>query len=189
MLSRHEIRRSIQGAWLLARGEVHGLDLFDLSVEGFWRSFAAAFLLAPAYVVLLVEHHARIGWPERLGGAVLADFVAYICGWIVFPCAAVFLTRLLGLTGRYVPLIVANNWASVVQTALYTPLVVLSAVLPAPLRAMLLFAATVAALIYQWFVTRTALDTTSDIAFGLVVINVLLGILVSRGIDSLLLPA
>jgi hypothetical protein len=54
MPSYAEIQRALQGAWLLARGDTRGMGLFDLSVEGFWRSFAAALLAAPAYVLVLL---------------------------------------------------------------------------------------------------------------------------------------
>ena len=43
-------------------------------------------------------------------------------------------------------------------------------------------------LTYQWFVIRTALGTTNATAFGLVVVDILTSIVLSRGLDSLLQP-
>lgn len=184
-----EIARSVQGAWLLAQGDTRGLDLFDLSIEGFWRSFAAALLVAPAYLLLLAEQYATVGWPQHKLATVMAELVAYGCGWLSFPLAAIFLTRLLGLSARYVPLVVAVNWAATLQIGFYVAVVVLSLVLPQEVRTLLLFTATIAVLIYQWFVIRAALDTSGTIAFGLVVIDVLLSIATSRAVDGLLQPA
>jgi hypothetical protein len=115
-----------------------------------------------------------------------AEAVSYVAGWAAFPVAAIFLTRLLGLAAGYVPLIVANNWSAVVQIAFYAAVVVLGTLLPGELRAIALLAATLAVLVYQWFVIRTALDTGSGIAFGIVVVDVLLSLAVSRGMDGLL---
>jgi hypothetical protein len=187
--SQAEIARSLQGAWLLAKGDPRGLDLFDLSLEGFWRSFAAALLAAPAYALVLLEQYAVLGWPQHVAGTILAELVAYVCGWIAFPIAAIFLTRLLNLTQRYVPLVVAGNWAGALQIGLYTVVVVASLVLPREMRTILLLAATMAVLAYQWFVIRTALGTSGGTAFGLVVIDVLLSMTVGRVVDGLLQPS
>ena len=181
-----EIVRSVQAAWLLARGDKAALAQFDLTVEGFWKSFAAALLVAPAYVLVLLDQYRVTGWPEHPWGTALAEAVSFTIGWLAFPLAAIPLTRLLGLSARYVPLIVANNWLAVIQVALYTAVVVLGALLPAELRTLALFTATIMVLAYQWFVIRTALATTGLTAFGLVVIDVLLSITVSRIVDGML---
>ncbi len=184
-----EIARHLQGAWLLARGDRRGLSWFDLSVDGFWRSFSAALVVAPVYALVLLEQHAAAGWPERPWRAALAETAAYACGWVTFPLAAVLLTRLLGLTARYVTLVVAVNWSAVLQIALYAAVVTVGLVLPAGARGTLLLAATLLILAYQWFVIRTALATGTGTATGLVLIDVLLGMTVSRAVDALFYPA
>jgi hypothetical protein len=188
MPSYAEIQRSIQAAWLLARGDTRGITLFDLSLEGFWKSFAAALLVAPAYGIVLLDQYRLVGWPEHVAGTMLAEAVSFVLGWLAFPIAAIFLTRLLGLSARYVTLIVANNWSAVVQVALYTAVVLVGTILPAELRTLALFVATLAVLTYQWFVIRTALATTSATAFGLVVVDILISVMLSRGLDGLLQP-
>jgi hypothetical protein len=183
-----EIQRSVEAAWLLARGDQRGMAMFDLSLEGFWKSFAAALLVAPAYGIVLLDQYRLVGWPEHVTGTMFAELVSFVLGWLAFPIVNIFLTRLLGLSTRYVPLIVANNWSAVVQVALYTTVVIVGMVLPADLRTLALFVATLAVLTYQWFVIRTALQTTSATAFGLVAVDILTSIMLSRGLDALLQP-
>jgi hypothetical protein len=189
MPSRAEIARSLEGAWALAKGDPRGLDRFDLSLGGFWGSFAAAFVAAPAYALVLLEQYAVLGWPEHVWGTVVAEAIAYGCGWVAFPVAAIYLTRILGLTRRYVPLVVALNWSAALQIALYTGVVIVTLALPREMRSVLLLTATMAVLTYQWFVIRTALDTSGGIALLLVVIDVLLSMMVSRTIDAVLQPS
>ena len=43
-----EIAYGIYGAWRLARLDVTGMEVFDRTVAGFWKSFFAAVLVAPA---------------------------------------------------------------------------------------------------------------------------------------------
>ena len=112
-----EIVRSVQAAWLLARGDKSALAQFDLSVDGFWKSFAAALVVAPAYILVLLDQYRFTGWPENAWATALAELVSFAGGWIAFPLAAIPLTRLLGLGARYVPLIVADNWSAVIQVA------------------------------------------------------------------------
>lgn len=186
MPSREEILRAVTGAWLLAQGDRRGMQLFDLSVEGFWKSFTAALLVAPVYALLLAEEYARLGWPEQIGATISTRLVAFVLGWFSFPVAAIFLTRMLHLGSRYVPLIVANNWSAVLQVSLYFGASIVGFVLPAHLQTIVLFAVTIAVLVYQWFVVRTALETTGGVAIGVVVIDLLLSILVSRAVDAVL---
>ena len=183
-----EIVRSIEAAWLLARGDTAAMQRFDVSVDGFFKSFAAALVVAPAYVLVLLDQYRLAGWPQHPWGTAMAEAVGFVIGWAAFPLAAIPLTRLLGVSAGYVPLIVANNWSTVIQVGLYTAVVVLGLILPAPMRTTALLTATVLVLAYQWFVIRTALATTGGTAAALVVIDLLLSIAVSRVVDGLLQP-
>ncbi len=178
MPTREEIERALFGAWLLARQEPSAMSFFDLSVEGFWRSFFAAVLAAPLYAVILVHEYSVTGLPASLGWVALVQAVGYVLDWAAFPLAAILLTRAVGLSHRYVPLIVAGNWASVLQVALFAAAVALTFVLPEPLGALLVFTALIAVLVYRWMVTRQALETTGGIALGFVVVDLLLGLMV-----------
>lgn len=184
-----EIRRALSGAVQLAKGDPGGLGWFDVSFDGFWRSFGAMFVAAPGYAILLIEQYARTGWPEDPFGTIVAEAITYVAGWIAYPVVAMGLTRALGLSNRYVPLIVVSNWTAVLQVAFYTAVVVVTALMPLQLRTTLFLAATGAVLVYQWFTTKTALGSSGGVAAGFVAVDVLLSLLVSRSIDGLLHPA
>ena len=174
MPDRQEILNSIYGAYLLARMDGAGAGHFNLSVDGFWRSFFAAVLVAPGYALLVAERLS--GQPEEVdGGRVfLVHTIAYALSWIVFPLAALVLTYLLNVTRNYVALIVMVNWAAVIQIVVFLAAIAVSAILPPVLAGLLLTLVTVAILFYQWFVTRTALQTTGGIAFALVLLDLVL---------------
>ena len=46
-----EIIRSLTGAWLLAKRDTSALNYFNLSIEGFWRSFSAMVLVLPILIL------------------------------------------------------------------------------------------------------------------------------------------
>ena len=54
MPTRTEIGRSLYGAWRLLLLDPTGVQWFELSIAGFWRSFFAAALIAPVYVIMVV---------------------------------------------------------------------------------------------------------------------------------------
>ena len=56
-----EINSSIYGAWRLARRDPGGMNYMNLSVDGFWRSFIAIGLSAPAYILILLVQRAAAG--------------------------------------------------------------------------------------------------------------------------------
>ncbi len=182
-----EIQRSLYGAWLLVRRDRSGMDWLDLSLEGFFRSFFAAILVAPLYAWLVVDRYqSQGGMPADIGAVLVGETLSYILGWLAFPLAAVPITRFLGLGGRYVSLVVATNWAAVLEIVLFVLVMLVGNLLPDGLQGPLLLAATLVAFVYEWFVIRTALETTAGIAAGLVVIDVLLSSIMSLGTTALI---
>ena len=178
MPDRAEIVSSIYGAYRLARLDQTGMTHFNLSVEGFWRSFFAALIVAPGYALLVSERLLEDG-DLGLGRFALVEGAAYVLGWVAFPLAALFLTQALDLSRNYVALIVAANWAAVIQIAILLAGQIVGLVLPVVLASLILIGITGAVLFYQWFVVRTALETTGGIALALVVVDLLLNIMIN----------
>lgn len=173
------VYRSVYGAWRLALLDVGGMAHFDISVEGFWRSFFAAVPVAPFYVILIALNLQQgEGAVPEPGPFVLVKALVYVLSWVVFPLAMIVVVRLLSLGANYVPFIIAYNWSKVIQIA-----VIVAASL---LGDVVMLMAWLAVLAYVWFVTRVALQTTGVIAAGVVVFDELLGAVIVIGGDSLL---
>jgi hypothetical protein len=182
VLTISEISHSLYGAWRLAHFDAGGLRYFDRSVEGFWRSFRVAVLAAPLWIVIvgvnLPQMHASADW-TRL---VISETLGYIVVWVAYPLAAFYLTRLVGRQGEYVGLIVALNWASLLQLALQAPASVLanSGLLSSGAGMAVVLAAELACLIYEWFITRAALNLSGIAAVGFVLVDFVIGDLVNQ---------
>jgi len=183
-----EIKRALEGAWLIARRDPDAMSRFDLTVDGFWASFFAAVVAAPGYFILVADQYARQGLGANLGEVVLIEILAYAVVWIAFPVMALLLTQALGLGQRYVPLVVAANWGSVLQVALLVAVTLVSGFLPEGVGTTLKLTAMFLALVYQWLVIRTALDTTGLVATGFIAVDILLSEMIRRGADGLIQP-
>jgi hypothetical protein len=163
-----------------------GMGHLNLTVEGFWRSFFAAVLVAPGYAVLIGQKLMARQEPLDLGWVVLVQSVTYALNWIALPLAALVLTSVLGLSRNYAALIVAINWAQVLQTVVFLAAILLSLVLPGLLGGLILTFVTGGVLFYQWYIVRTALQTTGGIALALVLIDLVLNMTINLSADGFL---
>lgn len=74
-LDRDEIARSLTGAWRVFLDKPDAAQFFDLSVEGFWRSFRAFGLMIPFYgLVAAAEYRALIAANADVGVTVAEYF-------------------------------------------------------------------------------------------------------------------
>ena len=178
-----EMRLALAGTLRLARGDRGGLTCFDRSLDGFWRSFRAAFISYPLYLVLLTM---RVGMPEwhRSGGLriVIVETIAYVIAWVAFPLIMLAVTRWLGREHRFFDFMVPYNWSQVPQSALFVlvGLEAESGVLSAPVAQTIDIAAAAAVLAYEWYIARVALETTGLAAVFVVFIDLVLGVVVSH---------
>jgi hypothetical protein len=186
MPDRAEVLSALYGACRLAWFDASGMTYFNLTVEGFWRSFFAAVLVAPAYAILVGMQSSAEAEDFNLALVFLTESIGYVLAWCAFPIVALLLTRMLGLDRNYVALIVAHNWSAVPQTAALVAVVLLGVVLPQGLGTLLVTLTTGAILVYQWFVIRTALQSSGGIALMLLLVDLVVTSMISAGADRVL---
>lgn len=125
MLATNDIEQYLSGAWRLMLGKADGLRLLDLSADGFWNSFFAILIAAPALTVgwvgvsdevalHTVTFAGRFGIVVRLA---LVDLGAWILPLIAFALVA----PRAGVGDRFVHYVVASNWASAIIAWLMLP--------------------------------------------------------------------
>lgn len=173
--------RALYGAYRLARLDATGMSHFDVSADGFWKSFFAAVIVAPLYVLFLLLHFQAGENDASFFRYVSIETIAYVITWVLFPLVMAGMTKFLGREDKFIAYIIAYNWASVWQNAVYLPVQILIAagVLSAEAGASFSIAVLMAVLFYVWFITRTALDVPVSTAAAIVVIDLLLSVLVN----------
>lgn len=173
-----EARLALIGLWRLLRGDHGGLDCFDRSVDGFWRSFRAAIPCYPLYLLLLLMRVGAADW--RSAGAVrilTVETIGYIISWVAFPLAMLSLARWIGRSDRFFEFMVPYNWYQLPQSLLFIVVGFLAATAPADSAAAQLVAviAAAAVLAFEWYLARIALDTTRAAAALVVLVDLVLG--------------
>ena len=188
MITPGEISRSVFGAWILARFNSNGINLFDNTVEGFWRSFWAAAIVLPAYAFLLSLRYS--GFTIGVGGGTsfIVNCIAYVIGWTAFPFAMYYVAQMFDRGQWYFRYIAAYNWAIVLQILLLTliSLILTSGMIPASFGAMAIVITILFVLVYKGFIVRVALQTTLPGAATIVFLDVCLSLMLKGWTDRLL---
>jgi len=186
-----EVRLALAGTWRLARGDRGGLSCFDRSVEGFWRSFRAAVISYPLYLVLLAMRVSVAEW-QRSGGwrIVTVETIGYVIGWVAFPLLMLTVTQRLGRAHRFFDFMVPYNWCQLPQSALFVlvGLAVEGGMLGPPSAEGIGTVAVVATFVYEWYVwyiARVALDTAGLAAVFIALLDFALGVVISQVAVSL----
>lgn len=176
----------------LLLGRPGALARFDVSTDGFWRSFAAILLVLPSFGVSVIaegrEHIARM--PIEAGdfpwlGFALSRFVMLGVDWVALPVVLALIAGRLGVSGRYGPYIVVRNWASVVIAALYAVPALLSSSGVAGIQVVVLLnlALLVIVLHYLYRIARQALLAPVGMAVAIVVLDLVLSLVIGEAVS------
>lgn len=179
MIRKEDIANGLTGALRLAGRDTSGYTCFDTSVEGFWRSFTAALVSIPGYLAVASSHPEGIAL--EAGAYLLVEAIAYVIGWFAFPVAMLHVAEVIDRRERYITFIVAANWATAIQISLLGLIAGLQGmgVFPENLGGFFSLVATLWILSYQWFVARTALDVSGPVAAGIVLLDLVIGLMIT----------
>lgn len=193
MPGRDEIVRSLSAAWDLFVDRPGAMRGFDLSVDGFWRSFGAVVLVAPSYVLaVLAERRIAIetGLSDQSGASF---FVQNVLGlgidWVALPLVLALLAQPLGIARHYPEFVVARNWGAVIAAVPFGAigLLILLGLLGGELANLLMLASLFVVLRYTYLIARRALDASLGFAIGIVVFDFVLSLMIALTLDGIFL--
>ena len=178
-----EARLALGGALRLARGDPRGLAAFNPTEAGFWHSFRAAALCYPLYLILL-------SFPLQIGDVgevdswrlVAVETIHYVISWVAFPLLMLPLVDWLRRSERYFLFMVAYNWCQVPQTAAFAAVALAGAAGLLPADGVLIadLIVGIAALVYEWYVSRVALAVSGSRAALVILVDVILATVLSH---------
>ena len=188
MITAREIVCGLYGAFRLACFDRRGTDFFDKTEEGFWRSFYAAALVLPLFVIFIALRFGEPGLTQNAFRYVSGELIAYVISWVAFPLAILPVTRILNREQNFQNFIVAYNWTAALQSMVYLPVAMLATTQVIPDGyANLISSITIGfILVYSWFVVRVVLDTTVMSAVAIVIMDLILSVLIRTYAEGLL---
>ncbi|PAP96865.1 transporter [Mesorhizobium wenxiniae] len=191
MLSSDETYASLTGAWRLMLGKADGLRQLDLSADGFWNSFFAIVVAAPALIVGWVGLANEISDPNAFAGrfGMLIRLATVDIGAWVLPLVGLALVApRAGIGGRFVHYVVASNWASAIIAWIMLPAALIRLFLPsanefAVLASLLLFALS---MILTWRMTNAAIGRGAAVGSAVFAGMFVASLVVLFGLEALL---
>ncbi len=179
MLPRAEVFKALSGAIQLAKFDKTGLNAFGHTRDAAKRSFFAAVIVAPMFLLWIGTHgiDSRIDVP--LPFALSFAFLSYACGWMIFPILMWHISEKLGCRARFFHFLAAYNWVAVIQNGLFMAMDIIFVSIGAPEGARGFFGLIllVYVLLYAWFVAKSALDLPAGPASLVVALDMLTSVL------------
>lgn len=181
MLTLTEIVYAVRGLSLLARFDARGFEYFDRSIQGFWRSFQVAVLVAPIHAISLGVALPSIEPTASWQRILIVVICLYIVGWFIYPVIVFEICRVLKKETGYVGYIAVYNWLALV--AAFADLVITTpevlGVWTAETSASIGRLAYIALLVLACFVARHSLRIAWSLAFGFVFIDFLVNLILA----------
>ncbi len=181
----------LRGLRRLVQFDIGGLGYFDRSIEGFWRSFRVALLIAPfSAIIILYELELikpTVGWQHIM----LTETLSYIVSWVLYPTVAYEICRFISRETEYPGYIVVYNWSTLLLVAaeVLVWLPTLMGITAAETSHNLHLLVGHIYLVYLWFIARAALRIDPFSAIGMVFTDYVLTFVLSEIHVTMLKPA
>jgi hypothetical protein len=184
MMTVKEVRAAIYGVVELARGDIIGLTYFDGSITGFWRSFWAAAIVAPAWILLLALDEQ----PMSADGLriVVVQIIDYALLWTAFPLVLYEILSRRGKTERFCLYISIHNWASVIETPAMLFAAAFAVAVPSGFAQLVPLIAMVGIFAYECFLARAGLAVGFGIAIAVAGLDFILSMIIQLTADFML---
>jgi hypothetical protein len=184
----NEIRQAAIGCWQLVTGDKAGEQRFDLSLDGFWRSFRWAYIIAVLDTLdALASHYATVAQEDgsQAGSIVwlmVANAIASLVTFCLFPVIVALLAKPMDLTKRYASYIIGRNWLTVFLSAIVYVIDAAnwSGLMSEEMRAVLAIGLAGITLYAGSMIALSFLGTSGSLSFGFALIDFLLTLLIGE---------
>lgn len=198
------ISRQIEAALRLFKVNPAAIEGFDTTANGFFRSFLAMLIAAPFNAYQLIVSYSLAAdvatstlttplpeVPQVTVWLVLAMSLRYVIQWVALPVVLGLFARRLQLSHRYVPFVVAYNWATLVTSVIsMVPMLLYGLGIADVATTQLLFLAVIGLILYYaWSVVVSALQIPPLAGFAVVALDILLSAFFTVVFESLYLSA
>jgi len=173
-----EIQTGLRNVLGILRFDPEALKRFDNTPGGVARSFLAAAVGLPIYLMVLKGSFAAMVPRPGLMHFLPMMLLYYVIEWLIWPNLMDGVSRWIGRGQFYCRYIAAYNWFALAQMLLMLPyqIAMMTPGFSLPGIAAIGLFATLAFALYEWFVARHALEIPGRAAFGLVALNLLAGL-------------
>lgn len=110
------ILNSLNGAWKLARATPNSMQYFDLSSDGFWKSFWAIAVMLPAFILWVLFNlqggSQQIGDGVEISYPLLSESIYIILALPLTALVMAYFTKFMKISENFSSMVIAYNWVS-----------------------------------------------------------------------------
>ncbi|MZR29362.1 hypothetical protein [Sneathiella litorea] len=184
MLNFREIVNSLYGAYLFARRDPNALSHFNISMEGFYRSFLAMILAIPLFAIENSIDYRKISTDTAIVPFLLLLCLALLVSWGTYLLIMAVLARYMGFSNHYSVFVIVYNWMQFAIILLWLPIsIIATGVLPESFSSTMTLFFIAATYIFLWYVLKVTLNLSGMTATGFAFLEFLIVILI-QGIFS-----
>jgi hypothetical protein len=190
MFHKEEIAQNLCGAWQVMLGRREGLRLLDTTAEGFWRSFTAMLIGAPA---LLATCFSSAKWNTLVSELSSSQYIfraviVEIAAWILPLIVLGLVMGRLRLGHRFAAYAVASNWANLIILYFMLPIDLLGIFLAQNNGVMVTlgFSYITAAIVFMFRITQVSFGTDYPVSIALFLSILVFTLFVALGLQNVL---
>jgi len=171
---------ALAGLWRFAREGAPALRWFDRSLDGFWRSFGVAVIVAPLQAVWVATQAATPADAAGWFGLITTEASIYVILWVAFPLALYYIVARPGHLLPYVDFVIIYNWLNIPWTAIGLAITLCGTIglIGDTATQLLMTAFYLGILAFEWFVARRTLKLGGLACAGLVALDFAITIVV-----------
>ena len=173
---------TVQGIRRLSQFDQVGFLFFDASRKGFWRSFLAAAVCLPIWILAEYQQTATMA-PDAALRYLAVQFTAYVVSWLAYPLIVLQIADWFGVWPNYYRYMVAYNWFQPLLQIFWLPLLLLEFLHNGQLGNILALFWVVLQLIqgaYGWFLARFGLGVSNSTALAMAVLDMSLALFIDQ---------
>jgi len=164
---------ALAGLWRFAREGAPALRWFDRSLDGFWRSFGVAVIVAPLQAALIATHTAAPADGAGWFGLITTEASSYVILWVAFPLALYYIVARAGRLLPYVDFVIVYNWINIPWAVVGLAIALLGRIglIGDTTEQVLMAIFELGILCFEWFIARQTLRLGGLACAGLVALD------------------
>jgi hypothetical protein len=189
MLSANEILHGLTGVWRIVMGDPEARTHFNISLDGFYRSFWALALAVPVVFFSSTSLWRLAREVDPTDGTDFTSFAVVQLGgtiiyWALYLAAMIAVARQLKLGAHYTAYVVTFNWGALFTSVLFAlPLFLYSVGIVGARGSMALTLPALGILAwYRWRIAREVLGATAPMTVAILVLDFTLGVILDQGL-------
>jgi len=163
------IVRSLVGAWQLVKTNKKSMEYFDISSDGFWKSFWAILVMLPIFLIGLIYGSGADG-PQPI----VTESIFFVVSLPMMALVMYYFTRFMKISENYSSMVIASNWLTALN---YNILVIagllLNLFLPnSEVSLIIIYVLSFYFGLYiAWFMYKTSLNISGYLAVGVLLFD------------------